>query len=72
MNATVRLQSVVAWLAGTARQPGAEATIKPHPDSHPLLDTFGNRVDDNGAGDRNPRDVEARAREHQILISCWM
>lgn len=72
MSATFRLQSVVAWLAGTARQPDAEATIKRRLDSHPLLDTFGDPVDDKGTGDRNRRDVEDRAREHQILISCWM
>jgi hypothetical protein len=29
-------------------------------------------VNDDGVGDRNWRDVEDRAREHQILISCWM
>jgi hypothetical protein len=73
MSATSLLQSVVAWLAGTARQPGGEGPTKPYLASQdPLLDTFGNPVDDNGAGDRNWRDVEDRVREYQILTSCWM
>lgn len=73
MSTASLFQSAIAWLARTAPQPNVEGAINPHPDSRgPLLDTFGNPANDGGAGGRNWRDVEDRAREHQILISCWM
>lgn len=73
MSATSLFQSVVAWLVRTGPPSFVDDPVGPHSDSSaPRADTFGNPVDDGGAGDRNWRDVEDRAREHQILISCWM
>jgi hypothetical protein len=73
MSATSLFQSVVAWLVRTGPPSLADDAPSPYSDSSaPRADTYGNPVDDGGAGDRNRRDVEDRAREHQILISCWM
>ena len=66
------LETVVAWLARNGPPSVVDDATGPHDGSASRVDTFGNPVSDGGAGDRNWRDVEDRAREHQILISCWM
>ncbi len=73
MSTASLFQAVVGWLART----GPPSLVDPAPgrqsdSSAPRVDTFGNPLDDDDPGDRNWRDVEDRAREHQILISCWM
>lgn len=73
MSIASLFQSVAVWLARAAPPSFAGGVAEPKLDgSASRLDTFGNPVNDYGAGERSSRDVEDRAREAQILISCWM
>jgi hypothetical protein len=70
MSAASIFESVVAWLARGAPA-SYEDAVDPHRSSAVQVDTFGNPIGDDRA-ERSRREVEDRAREHQILISCWM
>ena len=72
MSAASIFESVVAWLARGAPASSEDDAVDPRRGGSALqVDTFGNPIDDDRA-ERNRREVEDRAREHQILISCWM
>ena len=73
MSAASLFESVAAWLARAAPPSLVEGTHDQHRDgSISRVDTFGNPVDDSRVAERGQREIEDRAREHQILISCWM
>jgi hypothetical protein len=72
MSAASIFESVVAWLARGAPASFEADAVDPHRTGSAVqVDTFGNPIGDDRA-ERNRREVEDRAREHQILISCWM
>jgi hypothetical protein len=72
MSAASIFESVVAWLARGAPASIEDDAVDPRRSGSTVqVDTFGNAIDDDRA-ERNRREVEDRAREHQILISCWM
>ncbi|HET9396142.1 MAG TPA: hypothetical protein VFO36_08805 [Nitrospiraceae bacterium] len=72
MSAASIFGSVFAWLARGAPPSFGYDAIDPHRGAFALhVDTFGNPIDDDRA-EPNRRELEDRAREHQILISCWM
>ena len=72
MSAASIFESVVAWLARAAPSAFGDDAFDPHRSGSAVqVDTFGNPIGDDRA-ERKRREVEDRAREHQILISCWM
>jgi hypothetical protein len=72
MSAASIFESVVAWLARVAPSSFEDDAVDPHRGgSAAQVDTFGNPIGDDRA-ERSRREVEDRARERQILISCWM
>ncbi len=73
MSAASIFTAVLARLTrGTPRSFEGEAVEPQREGPASRVDTIGNPIGDDGTGERHWRDVEDRAREHQILISCWM
>lgn len=73
MSAASLFQSALALLSRAAPPSLMGDAHDQHRDgSTSRVDTFGNPVDDSHGAERHQREIEDRAREHQILISCWM